>query len=112
MNKQDGEGLLEVLTEIRNWIRVAAHEPAKKLLQTALPDAKTRAAYQMLDGKASIEQVRVACKMSPNALIALANRCEALGLMSVNEDKKRTRLFNLEDFGLIGAADSLKSGGK
>lgn len=109
MNKKDEQGLLEVLTEIRNWIRVAAHEPAKKLLQTALPDPKTRAAYQMLDGTASMEQVRVVCKMSPNALVALANRCEALGLMSVNEDKKRVRLFDLTDFDLL---EAVKAGEK
>jgi len=46
-----------------------------------------------------MEQVRIACKMSPNALVALANRCAAMGLMDTNEDKKRVRLFDLGDFG-------------
>ena len=48
-----------------------------------------------------MDQVRIACKMSPNALVTLAQRCTAMGLMEVNEDKKRKRLFNLVDFGLI-----------
>jgi hypothetical protein len=74
MHKQSEEGLLEVLVDIRNWIRAAAHGPVKTLLEAALPDAKSRAAYQMLDGTASMDQVRIACKMSPNALVALVDR--------------------------------------
>jgi hypothetical protein len=93
--------LLEVLLEIRNWVRLAAHAPAKAMLKAELPDKKSRAAYQMLDGIASMEQVRIACKMSPNGLLALANRCVASGLMEVNADKKRVRLFDLADFGLL-----------
>jgi hypothetical protein len=69
-------------------------------------------AYQMLDGSASMDQVRIACKMSPNALVALASRCTSMGLMQVNQDKRRVRLFDLSDFGLIGAGESTKSGEK
>src|SRR5258706_12922568 len=101
MNKQSDENLLDVLVEIRNWIRAAAHGPVKTLLEAALPDAKSRTAYQMLDGTASMDQVRIACKMSPNALVALANRCAAMGLMDLNDEKKRVRLFDLSDFGLV-----------
>ena len=101
MQKQSEEKLLEVIVDIRNWIRAAAHSPVKTLLEAALPDAKSRSAYQMLDGTASMEQVRIACKMSPNALVALANRCAAMGLMDTNEEKKRVRLFDLGDFGLL-----------
>ena len=112
MPKQSEEKLLEVLVEIRNWIRAAAHGPVKTLLEAALPDSKSRMAYHMLDGSASMDQVRIACKMSPNALVALANRCTSMGLMGINQDKKRVRLFDLSDFGLIGAGASTKSGAK
>jgi hypothetical protein len=112
MQKQSEEKLLEVLVEIRNWIRAASHGPVKALLEEALPDSKSRMAYQMLDGSSSMDQVRVACKMSPNALLALANRCTSLGLMQVTQDKKRARLFDLTDFGLIGADESIKAGEK
>jgi hypothetical protein len=108
MQKQNEETLLEVLTEIRNWIRAAAHGSVKKLLEDALPDLKSRKAYQMLDGSASVEQVRVACKMSPNAVVALSSRCTSLGLMEVNPEKKRVRLFDLADFGLLGPDPSGK----
>ena len=111
MQKQSDDKLLALLTDIRNWIRAAAHGSVKTLLEAALPDAKSRAAYQMLDGAASMDQVRIACKMSPNALFALANRCVAMGLMEVNADKKRLRLFDLSDFGMIGGDDT-KPGGK
>ena len=111
MPNQSEDRLLEVLLEIRNWVRLAAHAPAKQLLKAQLPDIKTRAAYQMLDGTASFEQVRIACKMSPNAVVALANRCVAAGLMEVNAEKKRVRLINLTDFGLL-EADQGNAGGK
>lgn len=101
--------LLEVLTEIRNWTRAAAFGLVKSQLEAALPDTKSRAAYQMLDGRATIEQVRAACKMSPNALIALAQRCTAMGLMETKGNKKRVRLFNLVDFGLIGGEQTSKA---
>ncbi len=112
MHKQNEDGLLEVLVEIRNWICAAAHDPVRRLLEAALPDAKSRTAYQMLDGTASMDQVRIACKMSPNGLVALANRCASMGLMDVNQDKKRVRLFDLADFDLIDAGASPKSGVK
>lgn len=111
MNKQGDEKLLAVLTEIRNWIRAAAHRPVQAMLEGALPDAKSRAAYQMFDGTVSVEQVRAACKMSPNAVVALSARCTAMGLMEANADKKRVRLFDLKDFDLIPEGDP-KTGGK
>jgi hypothetical protein len=95
--------LLAVLTDIRNWIRAASFQSVKILLEKALPDSKSRDAYQMLDGNASIEQVRIACKMSPNVLVALAQKCEAMGLMETSKDKKRVRLFDLTDFDMIGS---------
>lgn len=94
--------IVAVLTDIRNWIRAGSYGSVKTLLESALPDLKSRTAYQMLDGTASIDQVRIACKMSPNVLVALAQRCVAMGLMEARDDKKRIRLFNLEDFGLLG----------
>ena len=92
---------LAVLKDIRNWVRAASFGSVKLLLEKALPDAKSRAAYQMLDGRPTLEQVRVACKMSPNSLVALAQKCTAMGLMETREDKKRIRLFDLSDLGLL-----------
>jgi hypothetical protein len=112
MQKQNEEKLLEVLVEIRNWIRAAARDPVKASLEEALPDQKSRVAYQMLDGRKSMDQVRIACKMSPNALLALANRCTSMGLMELNQEKKRVRLFDLNDFDLIDAGDLTKAGTK
>ena len=111
MQKQSDEKLLAVLTDIRNWIRAAAHRPVQSMLEEALPDAKSRAAYQMFDGTVSVDQVRTACKMSPNAVVALTARCVAMGLMDANADKKRVRLFDLNDFGLIPEGYP-KAGGK
>jgi hypothetical protein len=105
------EELLGVLLDIRNWIRAAAHRPVQALLQEALPDAKARAAYQMLDGSKSVEQVRIACKMSPNAVVALTARCVARGLMEEKADKKRLRLFDLNDFDMTTKGDSTTGGG-
>jgi hypothetical protein len=109
MHKQGDDQLLAVLIDIRNWIRAGAHVPVKALLSEALPDAKSRTAYQMLDGTVSFDQVRKSCKMSPNAVVALTARCVAMGLMEAKADKRRVRLFDLRDFGLI--PDTLKTSG-
>lgn len=97
------EEVFEVLKDIRNWACAASFTSEKHPLMEALPDEKSRAAYQMLNGRASIDQVRIACKMSPNSLMALAQRCTSMGLMEVNGDKKRSRLFDLNDFGLLAS---------
>jgi hypothetical protein len=99
------EKILSVLADIRNWVRAASHASVKTVLETALPDEKSRAAYQMLDGTATMEQARVACKMSPNVLLALTQRWAAMGLMEVKGDKKRVRLFDLADFGLYRSGE-------
>ena len=108
---QNDDKLIALIADIRNWIRAAAHKPVQALLEEALPDAKSRAAYQMFDGNASVDQIRTACKMSPNAVVALTARCIALGLMETNADKRRARLFDLNDFGLLAEGD-VKVGGK
>jgi hypothetical protein len=100
------EAILAVLTEIRNWVRAASFGSVKSLLEAALPDAKSRFAYQMLDGTASTEQIRLACKISPNTLAALSQRCTAMGLMELRNDKKRVRLFDLADFGMTDEPQS------
>jgi hypothetical protein len=101
VQQMSDEKILEVLTDIRNWTRAASYASVKALLEAALPDAKSRTAYQMSDGSASREHIRVACKMSPNSLVALGQRCTAMGLMEEKGDKRRVRLFDLGDFGLI-----------
>ena len=93
--------VVDLLTDIRNWTRAASFGSVKSLIEAALPDEKSRTAYQMLDGSTTMDQVRVACKMSPNGLFALAQRCSAMGLMEVREDKRRVRLFDLDDFELL-----------
>ena len=95
------EEILAILKDIRNWVRAVSYGSVKTLLEATLPDPKSRAAYQMLDGTTTIRQVRAACKMSPNVVQALVERCTAVGLMELEDDKKRLRLFNLADFGLI-----------
>jgi hypothetical protein len=92
---------LSVLKEIRNWIKASSFLSVKTQLEVALPDTKSRSAYQLLDGNMSLDQVRITCKMSPNSLQALVERCVAMGLMEITDDKKRKRLFNLMDFGLV-----------
>lgn len=111
MQKSEDE-ILNAILEIRNWIRAAAHTPVKASLEAALPDEKSRKAYQMHDGSVSMEQIRVACKMSPNAVVALTSRCTSMGLMEIRQDKRRIRLFDLSDFGLIDADTLVKKENK
>jgi len=95
------EKVIALLTDIRNWTRAASYEAVKTLLVEALPDEKSRSAYQMMDGNSSRDEIRIKCKMSPNGLVTLGERCIAMGLMELSPDKKRVRLFDLRDFGLI-----------
>jgi len=105
--------ILAVLTEIRNWTRAASYSSVKKLLEEALPDDKSRAAYQMMgDATPSMEEVRIACKIGRSTLFALANRWTAMGLMEVKDDKRRARLFDLTDFGLVDVESQPESQAK
>ena len=92
---------LAVLIEIRNWLRAASYTSIRSLLETALPDSQARMAYQMLDGSVTLEQVRVTSKMSPNKLVALTQKWISMGIMETTADKKKKRLFDLKDFGLL-----------
>jgi len=95
------DATVALLTEIRNLVRASSYSAIKALLQSALPDPQSRTAYQMLDGTKTTEQVRIACKMSPNKLIASAQKWTSMGLMEFGPEKRRKRLFDLTDFGLI-----------
>jgi hypothetical protein len=92
---------IALLTEIRNWIRAASFTSIRSLLDTALPDTQSRLAYQLLDGSKTLEEVRVASKMSPNKLVALTQKWISMGLMDALPDKKKKRIFDLQDFGLV-----------
>jgi hypothetical protein len=109
----DNDRILAVLTEIRNWTRAASYGSVKKLLEEALPDEKSRVAYQMMgDATPSMEEVRIACKIGSSTLFELANRWTAMGLMEVKGDKRRARLFDLNDFGLLDTESQSKSPAK
>lgn len=100
---------LGVLREILNWTRAASFHSVKALLEEALPDAKARLVYQMSDGTKSVEQIRAACKVSPNAVVSLTQKCVSMGIMEQRNDKKRVRLFDLNDFGLTSAEEGSES---
>ncbi len=102
----DSSEVLVTLGEILNWVRAAAHPNVKHLLQDVLPDDKAREAYQMTDGNTSIQAIRKQCKMSPNDVSALQQRCVSLGLMEVVDGNRRRRIFDLADFGLLATPQS------
>ena len=92
--------MVTILTDIRNWIRVAAFPNVKRMLEDALPDSKSRHAYQMCDGKNSRDAICKTVKLGTATFHALQERCAALGLISEIGGKKR-RLFDLRQFGLL-----------
>lgn len=106
MQSESERQILSALEDIRKWLRVAMRQQIKKALEEALPDEKSRAAYQMSDGVTAFDAIRVACKMSPNALVALTNRCAAMGLMEASASKRRVRVFDLYEFGLLSKSTS------
>jgi hypothetical protein len=66
----------------------------------------------MIDGTKAVEEIRVACKMSPNSLVALGQKCVSMGLMEVRDNKRRVRLFDLSDFGLLPPEEPTEEGAK
>ena len=92
--------VLQTLKEILNWTRAASFHSVRALLEEALPDTKSRSVYQMSDGVKTTEQIRVACKVSPNYVVTLTQKCVSMGIMEQKPDKKRVRLFDLSDFAL------------
>lgn len=96
--------LLATMQEIRNWVRAAAYPGVRKLLEEALPDGKSRQAYQMTDGKNSRDAVCKSIKLGTLTYQALQQKCVSQGLMT-ESDGRRYRLFDLNDFGLIGKGD-------
>lgn len=98
---------LAVLQEILTWIKVSSFSQVKTMLLEVLDSTKKRKAYQLTDGGATIDFVRKECAMSPNSLLKLYQLCVQVGLMEVDSNGKRRRLFDLEHFGLLveGSAD-------
>src|SRR5437016_7993214 len=91
---------LATLKEILNWVRVGAYPTVKHLLEEALPDAKSRQAYQMTDGSNGSRLICRVCKIGKNTLPALQARCVALGLMA-DADGRKMRIFDLASFGML-----------
>ena len=77
------EEMIELLKQIRNWLRIGFHTDAKQLIQDILDDDKKRLAYQLADGRNSIETIRSKVGTSPNKVIALFNKCIELGLTDI-----------------------------
>jgi len=88
------------LSEILIWIKAACHPIVRKVLAEALPDTKSRLIYQLSDGKLGVDEIRRKAKTSPNAVSTLQQQCTASGLMTLNADKRRVRLFDLHDFAM------------
>lgn len=103
--------MLSTMVEIRNWVRAAAYPNVKRLLEEALPDSKSRRAYQMADGKSSRDSICKAIKLGKSTFQSLQQKCVALGLMA-ESDGKRYRLFDLQDFGLLDAGEQSANDGE
>ncbi|HYD17752.1 MAG TPA: hypothetical protein VEF76_04655 [Patescibacteria group bacterium] len=104
--------IADLLSDIRNWLRASSYMAVKTLLEKALPDKQSRIAYQMLDGRTSLEQVRVKAKMSPNKLISLTQKWTSMGLMEADNEKRKKRLFDLDDFELLDPIEKVNDAKK
>lgn len=98
---EDQDKVIELLSELRTWLRIGFYNEAKSMLADVLDTDKKKLAFQMTDGTTTAGGVRKALAMSPNGLLNLYNRCVEMGLMEITEDKKRRRLFDLKNFGLL-----------
>lgn len=92
--------LTDLIRDLSKWVRVACFAPVKQILEQALPDEKSRRVYQMSDGEGTIDSIRKSCKVSPNIVVEIQQKCVALGLMESVQGGRKRRLFNIDDFGL------------
>lgn len=92
----------EFLREIRNWIRAAHHGTVGQALTKLLDTEKKRKAFQMADGNTPLADVCKKCSMSKTSLVELYRDAVKRGLMESDDNGRKRRLFDLENFGLLG----------
>ncbi|MBC7784595.1 MAG: hypothetical protein H7144_12225 [Burkholderiales bacterium] len=86
------------IRELLVWTKAANFIAVRSLLREVLSDEKSKMIYQLSDGTRSVDEIRKACKASPNSVSELQQKCLLMGLMSTTESGKRVRLFDLSMF--------------
>jgi hypothetical protein len=92
--------IVEVLKDIRRWIRASSYGSVGDMLRGLLKDDRLRLVYQLSDGSRSRDEVKVIAKVGSGTVTDLWQACVSMGLMDVIGGK-RIRQFDLRDFGLI-----------
>ena len=95
----------KLLRDLLIWTRASAFAGVENMLARALPDIRSRTAYQATDGIRSSKEIMAASGMGFSKLTELWTRSVAMGLMEDLANGKRKRLFDLRDFGLIESVD-------
>lgn len=93
--------VLNTLNELLKWIKASSYSNVESLLRNALPDSKSRLAYQLTDGTKSVKELLASAKIGQATLYTLYKRCTSMGLMEELPNGKRKRSFDLADFGLL-----------
>lgn len=100
IDKQDK--MIQVLEEILTWTRFQGIQNVKAVLLGALkPGSRERVAYQLSDGRSSVE-VGKACGVSGMTVTNYWRRWFTLGIAQPSKKYKGRfeRTFSLEDFGI------------
>lgn len=98
--QQDETALVQIMSEIRDWMRVGFRSEVKDALNEFLDDPRKAKAYMMTDGDNTVESIRKSCNMSPNSLLKFWRQGEQMGLIRVLSGGKRQRIFDPEALGI------------
>jgi len=98
---EDSENQEGILREILIWTKANAYQNVELLLRRALPDEKSRIAYQLTDGSRKVKEIQSAASIGSATIARLFDRCVAMGLMEEVEPGKRHRLFDLDHFDMM-----------
>lgn len=99
VDKQDK--VIELLEQILTWTRLQGVQNARAVLLDALNSDTLKVAYQLSDGRSSIE-VAKACNLSPMTITNYWRRWFTLGIAQPSKKYKGRfeRIFSLEDLGI------------
>lgn len=109
MNEREGTGGVEdALQELISWFKVVNFSNVKSTLESALDSSEKRATYQMTEIGRSRDEISamlakdklLASPPKPRTISTWQKGWERIGIVRRISDKRRERVFDLQDFGL------------
>lgn len=98
-----------ILKDLLVWTRIGFYSAVKDMLKDVLDTDNKRLAYHLTDGTNTFDGVKAQAQIGSNTLNDLYKQCTNLGLMELDDDGHRRRLFDLGNFGLMPQVEIAKA---